>query len=66
MAWRENEPIHDCSECHYPYQGERCPNPGCTINLSPEAKAALDEKRQRDEEWTANFRRFYHVTRKHR
>ena len=58
-VWRENEPIHNCPHCHYPYQGERCPNPGCEVNLSPAQKAANAERKRIDDEWTANFRRFY-------
>jgi|GEM_PF-3869906 len=60
MTWLPDEPILDCPECHYPYQGARCPNPGCDLNLSPAAKAARAERKRLDDEWTANFRRFYH------
>jgi hypothetical protein len=63
-AWIENEPIHDCPACRYPYQGERCPNPGCDINLSDATKAANAERKRLDDEWTANFRRFYHTKRR--
>jgi hypothetical protein len=59
-SWREGEEIHDCGECHYPFQGKRCPNPGCNVNLSDAQKASNAERRRLDDEWTANFRRFYH------
>ncbi len=58
--WIENQAICDCPACGYPYQGAKCPNPGCDLNLSAEAKAAMVERKRQDDEWTANFRRFYH------
>lgn len=58
----ENEPIHDCPTCHYPYQGTRCPNPGCDLNLSPQQKAKNVERKRLDDEWRASFRRFYRRT----
>ena len=59
-GWIENEPIHECPECHYPYQGTKCPNPGCNVNLSAAYKAELAKRKRIDDEWLANFRRFYH------
>lgn len=59
-TWREDELIVDCPCCAYPYQGDRCPNPGCDLNLSSEVKAERAERKRLDDEWTANFRRFYH------
>lgn len=58
--WRDNEPVCDCSACGYPYQGAKCPNPGCDLNLSAAVKAERVERKRQDDEWTANFRRFYH------
>lgn len=60
MAWIEGVAIVDCPCCCYPYQGARCPNPGCDLNLSDAVKAARAERKRLDDEWTANFRRFYH------
>jgi hypothetical protein len=60
MTWDNTKPIHDCSVCGYPYQGNSCPNPGCDLNLSDKAKAERAERKRLDDEWTANFRRFYH------
>lgn len=58
--WDETKPICDCPACGYPYQGDHCPNPGCDLNLSEEFKAARAERKRIDDEWFANFRRFYH------
>lgn len=58
--WIEGEIIHDCPACGYPHQGERCPNPGCDLNLSDAVKAERAERKRVDDEWTADFRRFYH------
>jgi hypothetical protein len=58
--WKADEPIHDCPHCHYPFQGDRCPNPGCDLNLSAETKAMYADRKRQDDEWLANFRRFYH------
>jgi len=63
MAWIESEPVLTCDCCGYPYQGSSCPNPGCDLNLSAEQKERNAERKRLDDEWTANFRRFYH--RKH-
>lgn len=60
MAWDDTKPVHECDACHYPYQGDRCPNPGCDLNLSVKVKAERAERKRLDDEWTANFRRFYH------
>ena len=60
MTWRDNEPVYDCPRCHYPFPGARCPNPGCDLNLSASAKAAIAERKRLDDEWTANFRRVCH------
>ena len=44
-----------CSECAYPYRGLRCENPGCRVNMSPEAQAREDARLARakahEEEW---------------
>jgi len=58
--WIEGQAILDCPCCGYPYQGAKCPNPGCDLNLSPAVKAERAERKRLDDEWTANFRRFYH------
>lgn len=56
-----------CNECHYPHEGERCPNPACPAGKSESHRAHIakvraerERQRQADEAWTANFRRFYH------
>lgn len=58
-GWIEGEAVVDCACCGYPYQGERCPNPGCDLNLSAAVKAERAERKARDDAWQAGFRRFY-------
>lgn len=45
--WNESEPVLECPCCRYPYQGTRCPNPGCNLNLSAAVKAARAERKRR-------------------
>jgi len=58
--WNNPNAVVVCPACRYPHEAERCPNPGCDLNLSPAVKAERSRRAAEDAAWTANFRRFYH------
>ena len=59
--------MNTCTECGYPHDGISCPNPACPNGKTGAHKAHIEQvraeraKRQAaDDEFFANFRRFYH------